>query len=56
MNRPTSEDRAALRILLGREDLSDYDAQFVDDLRNWAAPWTTKQAAYFDVVWEKYNR
>ena len=32
--RPTKEDREALRILLGREDLSDYDAEFVEALRN----------------------
>jgi len=53
-DRPTSDDRAALRILLGREDLSDYDAEFVDTLRNLAGHWSPKQSAYFDVVWEKY--
>lgn len=52
--RPDTEDRAALRILLGREDLSDYDAQFVDDLRNRFGEWTPKQGAYFDTIWSKY--
>lgn len=52
--RPDREDREALRILLGREDLSDYDAQFVDDLRNRIGEWTPKQGAYFDTVWAKY--
>ena len=27
--RPTREDRDALRLLLQREDLSDYDGEFV---------------------------
>ena len=53
-NRPTKEDCDALRILLGREDLSDYDAEFVDALRNWDGHWTAKQSQYFDVVWGKY--
>ena len=53
-DRPTREDRDALRILLGREDLSDYDAEFVDSLRNWTGNWTANQAQYFDVVWGKY--
>lgn len=51
--RPTREDREALRILLAREDLSDYDAEFVDHLRN-CDPWTFKQGQYFDVIWRKY--
>jgi len=54
MNRPDKEDREALRILLGREDLSDYDAEFVDALRNWDGNWTIKQGTYFDVIWAKY--
>lgn len=53
-DRPIQEDRAALRILLDREDLSDFDAEFIDDLRNWIGNWTPKQAAYFDVIWSKY--
>lgn len=52
--RPTKEDREALRILLGREDLSDYDAEFVEALRNWDGYWTTRQFTYFDQVWSKY--
>lgn len=32
--RPTKDDLAGLRILLGREDLSDHAAEFVDNLRN----------------------
>lgn len=51
--RPTREDRDALRLLLQREDLSDYDAEFVDSVRNYDR-WSTKQAVYFDRVWEKY--
>ena len=52
--RPTKEDREALRILLGREDLSDFDAEFIDALRNWIGNWTPRQAAYFDTIWSKY--
>ena len=52
--RPDKEDRAALRILLGREDLSDYDAEFVESLRNWAGEWTVRQGTYFDTIWSKY--
>ena len=52
--RPTREDRDALRLLLQREDLSDYDGEFVENLRNWAGNWRPKQAEYFDRVWEKY--
>jgi hypothetical protein len=52
--RPTHEDRDALRILLQREDLSDYDAEFVENLRNWSGAWRERQAAYFDRVWDKY--
>lgn len=52
--RPTREDRDALRLLLSREDLSDYDGEFVEALRNWQGNWTERQASYFDRVWEKY--
>lgn len=52
--KPTSEDRAALRLLLQREDLSDYDAEFVESLRNWGGPWSLKQSAYFETICEKY--
>ena len=52
--RPDKEDREALRILLTREDLSDFDTEFVENLRNWQGGWTPKQGAYFDEVWSKY--
>lgn len=52
--RPDKEDREALRILLGREDLSDYDAEFVESLRNWQGNWSAKQGSYFDQLWAKY--
>jgi len=52
--RPTREDRDALGLLLKREDLSDYDGDFVEALRNWHGNWTERQASYFDCVWEKY--
>jgi hypothetical protein len=52
--RPTKEDRDALRLLLAREDLSDYAAEFVDSLRNWDGLWTPKQVAYFDHLWTQY--
>lgn len=52
--RPTKEDREALRLLLQREDLSDYNAEFVESLRNWSGIWTDKQAKYFDRLWEEY--
>lgn len=54
MTRPDREDLEALRVLLGREDLSDVHAEFVDSLRNWVGYWTPKQGAFFDVVWDKY--
>lgn len=52
--RPDKEDREALRILLSREDLSDYDGEFVESLRNWQGNWSVKQGAYFDALWAKY--
>lgn len=52
--RPTKEDRDALRLLLAREDLSDYAAEFVDALRNWDGQWTPKQQAYFDHLCTQY--
>ena len=52
--RPTKEDRDALRLLLAREDLSDWGAEFVDSLRNWDGAWTPKQAATFDELWRRY--
>jgi hypothetical protein len=52
--RPDKEDREALRILLSREDLSDFDAEFVETLRNWNGRWTPKQGSYFDTLWEMY--
>ena len=52
--RPDKEDREALRILLTREDLSDFDDEWIDDLRNWRTAWTPKQGAYFDEIWSKY--
>jgi hypothetical protein len=54
MNRPTPEDRDALRLFLQREDLSDFNAEFVESLRNWAGPWTPKQAVYFDTLCLNY--
>ena len=53
-DRPTREDREALRVLRQREDLSDWDAEFVDNLRNWQGNWTPKQADKFDDIWAKY--
>jgi len=32
--RPNKEDRDALRLLLQREDLSDFDGEFVEALRS----------------------
>lgn len=52
--RPDQEDRAALRILLSREDLSDRNAEFVESLRNWTGNWTPRQGNYFDAIWEQY--
>lgn len=53
-DRPTKEDRDTLRLLLQREDLSDWEAEFVDNLRNWQGNWTPKQADKFDDIWAKY--
>jgi hypothetical protein len=53
-DRPTKEDRDALRILLQREDLSDWEGEFVETLRNWNGNWTNKQADAFDRTWTKY--
>jgi hypothetical protein len=52
--RPTTEDRDALRLLLAHEDLSDWEAEFIESLRNWTGPWTAKQQAAFDALWEQY--
>lgn len=52
--RPTKEDRDALRLLLAREDLSDWSAEFVESLRNWRGNWTEKQAVRFDELWNQY--
>lgn len=52
--RPNREDRDALRLLLQREDLSDYNAEFVESLRNWAGSWTEKQCRHFDELWSEY--
>lgn len=52
--RPTKEDRDALRILLAREDLSDWSAEFVETLRNWRGNWTPKQSERFDELWAQY--
>ena len=46
--RPNAEDRDALRILLQREDLSDYNAEFIESLKQWHGPWTEKQLKHFD--------
>ncbi len=52
--RPTRDDRDALRLLLQREDLSDYNAEFVESLRNWSGRWTDKQSRHFDQLWSEY--
>ena len=52
--RPTKEDRDALRLLLAREDLSDWAAEFVESLRNWRGDWRPAQAVKFDEVWSEY--
>ena len=52
--RPDKEDREALRILLQREDLSDWNAEFVESLRNWNGNWTAKQGEVFDKLWGEY--
>lgn len=54
MMRPTTEDRDALRLLLAREDLSDWAAEFVESLRNLVGAWTPKQAEHFDALWRRY--
>ncbi len=46
--RPTPEDRDALRLLLQREDVSDYNAEFLETLRNWNGAWTERQLRHFD--------
>lgn len=53
-DRPTREDRDALRLLLQREDLSDYNAEFVESLRNWSGRWTENQSRHFDLLWREY--
>lgn len=52
--RPDPEDRDALRLLLGRDDLSDFDAEFVESLRHWRGKWTVKQGQCFDILWMNY--
>lgn len=43
-----------MRLLLQREDMSDWEAEFLETLRNWHGDWTPKQAERFDAVWNKY--
>ena len=52
--RPTPEDKDALRIMLQREDLSEWEAEFMESLQQWRGHWTDKQAQKFDDVWSLY--
>lgn len=52
--RPSTEDREALRLLLAREDLSDWNAEFVESLRNWRGNWSEKQCHQFDRLCGEY--
>ena len=52
--RPTPEDRTALRLLMAREDLSDWGAEFIETLRSWRGKWTWKQCTAFDQLLEQY--
>ena len=51
--RPTSDDKAALKMLLDDESLSDWAAEFVESLHNWRGAWTEKQADKFDELVEE---
>ena len=51
--RPTPEDKAALKMLLDDECLSDWAAEFVESLHNWRGAWTEKQANKFDELCEE---
>lgn len=52
--RPTPQDRDALNLLLKREDMSDFNAEFLESLRNWRGNWTEKQARYFSQLCLEY--
>lgn len=47
-NRPNPEDRKALELLLKREDMSEWNAQFLESLVEWRGAWTIRQIKYFD--------
>lgn len=47
-SRPTPEDRKALELLLKREDMSDWNAEFLESLVQWRGKWTTNQLKHFD--------
>ncbi len=46
--RPTPEDRRALELLLKREDMSEWNAGFLESLVEWRGSWTVKQLKHFD--------
>lgn len=52
--RPTPEDRDALRLLLKREDMSDWNANFLESLVQWRGQWTDRQCQHFDMLCLEY--
>ena len=51
--RPNPADKAALKMLLDDESLSDWAAEFVESLHQWRGEWTEKQANKFDELVEE---
>ncbi len=51
--RPNPADKAALKMLLDDESLSDWAAEFVGSLHQWRGEWTEKQANKFDELVEE---
>lgn len=48
--RPTAEDQEALEILGKRDDLTEWEEDFLQSLSE-KASWTEKQAVKFDEIW-----
>ena len=51
--RPNPADKAALKMLLDDESLSDWAAEFVESLHQWRGTWTERQANKFDELVEE---
>ena len=49
---PSAEDREALEILAQRDDLTEWEEDFLESLES-RETWTEKQKATFDELWDR---